>query len=393
MGSGKTSYAIQSMNENLDKRYIYITPYLDEVERIKTQVTNRRFYEPNEKLGQGKKLNHFKKLIKSGKDIVTTHALFACMDFETKLLLKDKSYILILDEVFQVMEKLNIKKDDVTIIKDYTMIDETGKVVWIDDYNGDVILRYKIYCDNETLYSYNGEFYYWTFPYKVFELFEDVYILTYLFSCQIQAYYYNKFGIEYDYYAVTKSVNGTYMLTEYDVKNEHRESVKNLVNIYDGKMNSNYYINESKYNSELSTSWFKKADDSQIEQLRKNLTNWFCNINTTKAKENLWTTKKELVPRLKGKGYAKSYIPLNTRATNKYKETKYLAYVYNRFMNPFEVNFFKAYDVEVDQDLLAVSDLLQWIWRSQIRDGKEIDIYIPSSRMRELLEKYFNYEI
>ena len=33
-GSGKTSWAIDYMNTNTNKKFIYITPYLDEVERV-----------------------------------------------------------------------------------------------------------------------------------------------------------------------------------------------------------------------------------------------------------------------------------------------------------------------------------------------------------------------
>jgi len=35
-GRGKTSYCIQRMNDYPDKSYIYITPFLAEVERVKT---------------------------------------------------------------------------------------------------------------------------------------------------------------------------------------------------------------------------------------------------------------------------------------------------------------------------------------------------------------------
>jgi len=34
MGSGKTTWAIRFMNEHPQNRYIYITPYLQEAERI-----------------------------------------------------------------------------------------------------------------------------------------------------------------------------------------------------------------------------------------------------------------------------------------------------------------------------------------------------------------------
>ena len=41
--------------------------------------------------------------------------------------------------------------------------------------------------------------------------------------------------------------------------------------------------------------------------------------------------------------------------------------------------------VKVDEDAYALSYMVQWIWRSAIRDGEEIWIYIPSKRMRTLL--------
>jgi len=37
--------------------------------------------------------------------------------------------------------------------------------------------------------------------------------------------------------------------------------------------------------------------------------------------------------------------------------------------------------------------MLQWIFRSSIRDNKPINIYIPSSRMRNLLVKWLNNEL
>lgn len=202
------------------------------------------------------------------------------------------------------------------------------------------------------------------------------------------------FDVEFEYKSVKyNKETKLYELCEYDIENEDRSKLRELINIYYGKMNTNYFVRASAWNNELSTNWFKNADISQINQLRKNLINWFNNINKTKSKENLWTTKKSVSQKLKGKSYTKSFIPMNTRATNEYKNTRYLAYIYNRFLNPIESNFFKSYGITVDEDLLAVSDLLQWIWRSQIRDGKEIELYIPSKRMRDLLIKYLNHEI
>lgn len=38
----------------------------------------------------------------------------------------------------------------------------------------------------------------------------------------------------------------------------------------------------------------------------------------------------------------------------------------------------------------ALSEMIQWIWRSAIRDGEDIYIYIPSERMRNLLSDWID---
>lgn len=56
MGSGKTTYIIKMMNEApKNEHFIFITPYLDEVTRIKRSCTNRKFYEPKYIVRKGKR--------------------------------------------------------------------------------------------------------------------------------------------------------------------------------------------------------------------------------------------------------------------------------------------------------------------------------------------------
>ena len=52
--------------------------------------------------------------------------------------------------------------------------------------------------------------------------------------------------------------------------------------------------------------------------------------------------------------------------------------------------FFIDKNVTIDEDTWALSELLQWIFRSAIREHKEINIYIPSERMRSLLLEWLN---
>ena len=46
--------------------------------------------------------------------------------------------------------------------------------------------------------------------------------------------------------------------------------------------------------------------------------------------------------------------------------------------------------IEVDDDMYSLSTMIQWIWRSRIRDGGEINVYVPSLRMRTLFENWLD---
>lgn len=107
----------------------------------------------------------------------------------------------------------------------------------------------------------------------------------------------------------------------------------------------------------------------------------------------MYTTFKDYKSHIKGDGYTRGFVPCNAKGTNEYKNKKSLAYIADRYLSPIIVNFFSKRDIEINQDLFALSELLQWIWRSQIRDGKPINLYIPSERMRNLLLKWAKGEL
>jgi hypothetical protein len=44
----------------------------------------------------------------------------------------------------------------------------------------------------------------------------------------------------------------------------------------------------------------------------------------------------------------------------------------------------------VSEESFALGEMVQWIYRSQIRNGKPITVYVPSRRMRELLIDWLN---
>lgn len=408
MGYGKTTSLINMMNNKQDRAYIFITPFLTEVQRIKNSCPTLNFKEP--KTINGSKLNGLKKLITNGDNIVSTHALFNRADKELIDLLNMSGYTLILDEVANVVDKADITKDDINLVisQQLVTVEDSGLVRWNNEKYKGRFSDIMQYCYNESIYYMNETFVVWTLPVTIFESFKEVWISTYQFDWQIQKYYYDFFGVEYEYYHIKLNEDGTREMVKtegsFSYEKDFIANVKNLLHICDiDKLNSigdpiktkkNTYSNTA-----LSKTWYDELEkknkrvSGQFNKISNNIHNYFQNICHAKSSDVLWTTFKEYEPDLKGKGYAKAFIPMNSRATNDYGDRHYMAYCCNRFMMPWQVQFFAQRGVEVNQDLWALSEMLQWIWRSAIRNGEEVYIYIPSNRMRELLIKWMNEEL
>ena len=63
---------------------------------------------------------------------------------------------------------------------------------------------------------------------------------------------------------------------------------------------------------------------------------------------------------------------------------------YNRFVNLSVKKFLTEYGAEVDDDAYALSEMLQWLWRSAIREGKPIKVCILPRRMYKLLQAWLS---
>lgn len=387
MGAGKTTAAITQMNSDHDSRYIFITPYLEEVERIKRCCSERDFRDPQNK-GEGK-LEDLHRLLQTGSNIASTHALFRAYNEDTLSLIRDGGYKLILDEVMEVVDSIHISPKDLEMLLNEKMIevDHDGRVHWLyDGYEGE-FEDLRDTCMTGNVVLYNGCLMLWLFPIEVFDAFKDVIILTYMFDAQIQKYYFDMNGIQIRYIG-TVYEQGEYHFCDCKHIPEYVETLKDKIHILDDKKLNE--IGDSYTN--LSSTWYTKAykykGRPQIKQLRNNLINVFSHKFESSSDQNLWTCFKDYQEILKGKGYTKGFVSCNVRATNAYRDRDRLAYCVNIFYNPLLKNYFLDHGVVVREDMFALSEMIQWIWRSAIRDGKEIWVYIPSRRMRELLMEW-----
>lgn len=391
MGAGKTSAAINFIKQSPEKKFIYITPYLTEVERIKKECN---FKEPVKWNQSAPKILDLKRLLEKGENIVTTHALFHFFDDEIIDICKALGYTLIMDEVTDVVQEYNIAQKDFELFLQCVDIDDDGIIHWNDDGQTIKYQDERRLCEMGCLAMYSGVAILWMFPVKIFQAFDESYILTYMFDAQIQKYYYDYYGIEYDYLYVEGDNISNYHFTDIPRTYHTKYEYKNLVNIIDDdKLNQ---IGKDQY--ALSSTWFKRnKDNALMSQLKANMYTVARNRKSAfrdnkpvlpTVKDIIWTTFIDYKKNVSGKGYAKGFLPLNIRATNDYKDRTVIGYMANRYFNPVIKNFFLSKGVEVNENAYAVSEMVQFIWRSAIREGKPITIYIPSSRMRKLLVSY-----
>ena len=413
-GSGKTEFCIQYMNkygrlsDNNSKLFIYVTPYLSEIERIKKNCPDLDFYDPINK-GDGK-LGSLKKLIAAGENIATTHTLFTSIDGEVLELLKGAGYTLILDEVLNVINEYPISKSDMKLLLKGDLCSIKDNVLkWNDSCYTGKFQELKIMSDIGNIHYYRNSFLFWTITPDSFKVFDEVFVLTYLFDGQIQRYFYDLHDITYNMKSIIKE-NGIYKLVPYDKRYDNRDKLKDKLEIYEdsgkSKLNTNYTKRVN--NTTLSSTSLKNMSNENYNRLKKNVDTFFRNNCKATTKDVFWTTLSVAAPKIKGRyntfklsktsknTYDKSkcnFVSHNARATNDYGQRKYCAYIYNRFMHPIERAFFEDNNVRVNEDLLALSDLIQWIFRGAIRNDISMKIYIPSIRMRELLYKFLNYEI
>ena len=403
MGSGKSTWAINYINNNQEKKFLCVVPLLEECERFKEQ-TEIDIVDPK---NWGSKWNNFKWLVENEKNIVTTHALIQKMDLAMLELLKSKDYVLMIDECLDVLSPYKISKDDVKIIfnENLVSLDDDGFLIWNeeeDPYDG-VYNNIKRLCSFKSLMGFKkknsdelARILMWNFPVDFFKCFEESYIFTYLWDGSIQKSYfdlrvvrYKKYMLNYDNDLIEHNINLEY---------QKRKNIADLIDIYEGKFNK---IGEKIGKSiPLSKSWYTRIkgqkNTSIFKQLKSNTENFFRTVTNTESDYNMWTTFNSYKKDVKGKLYSRNnvnFVPCNAKGTNKYRNKKALAYLINFFITPDIKKFITHYDINFDEDLFALSALLQWIWRSQIRDGKPIQIYIPSERMRGLLKGWIGESV
>ena len=216
--------------------------------------------------------------------------------------------------------------------------------------------------------------------------FDEVIIMTYMFEGQYLQAYLKLFGLEY----VKCGVDTTYGFRLTDRPDAPPVvDYRSLIHI----------INDTRLNlvgrkdTALSLNWYnyRGRNHDDIVALRGAMNKIFERSGEhIPADRQLWTSFKNAEAKLLGpkRRYCSSFLQLNAKATNKYSDRDVVLYLVNRFVDPTLRDFFESRGVMIDEEQFALQEMLQFIWRSAIRQGKPITLYVPSSRMRRLLIRW-----
>ena len=430
MGNGKTA-RIKEMIMLEDRPVLYITPFLDEASVVVGAITDengnhmkddsgyymydqsnpvstKSFMLPNNGNNNGSKVDDVVKLIDRGFNISSTHNLFSLMDLDVVAKIREKKYVLIVDEALNVWSNLSLydcfisgksrqvieaekadhdakgltktDREILNLIANGAIeVDPIGMLHWQDDVfkiQDDLLYApVKRLCDMKQLYLSNGKVVFWELNSLLIQAFSKIIIGTYMFEHSFMAHYLDVHNLAYTVEKFGKKPS----------------FYKDFINIKQGRVNS---VGDKDYSLSYSDLCVKRHSGEHPKNiLRKNLHS-LMSSNNTHAGQRIWTCFKKPSELIGGKNYSTDWIAYNTKATNKFRHVENVAYMCNNFPNTFLVAMVTRRSGNgFNSDLWALSEMLQYIWRSRIRGGgdeRNINLYVPSKRMRTLLENWLD---
>ena len=390
MGSHKTSKIIEWMEENYNERYIYLSPLLSEVGeggRLSQSLSKITFEYPSS--GGGKtKCESLLELLEAGANISCTHSLYMSLTDRHLALIEDLGYILVIDEEVDVIDGFDrYTCGDYNWLYKHGMIqksDADGMVSWIGDQDLAQDAKYymfKQYCDSQCLYvtKRSNSMMVTQLPIRLMTVAKRVVVLTYMFEGNVLSCFLKLKGVE------------TKTFSEIETVIVDKGHVRSLINL----LPQNKSISWG-----LTSSWYSKATKSQLDAIAKHIRNTaikagadFDDLMYTLPKDRHIRIGSKESNLVKPKGYYQKrvdgvyqycWLAAQTRATNDYAHKSVLVHCYDRHPLVSVDSYLSDYGVPVDKQVFALSELLQWIWRSRIRNGSDITVSIASKRMYNL---------
>ena len=232
---------------------------------------------------------------------------------------------------------------------------------------------------------------------ELFTCFDQCWFFSYLTKDSMLARYCAMNDIAMEYYHVEKG------FIKHNPEGKYRETypqgIERLVILEDKRFNPD---------ETLSKEWFKAARNGKNEEGLKKLLGCFRSAYTfmkqkgVRSDSFMFTTFTAYQNLLDGDGRhfptLKRFLPCNAKATNDYSNCTGVAYLCNRYFDVNCANFLiqraketNNPELKFDNNNYALSELLQFIWRSNVRvadSDKPVYVWVPNKRMRKLLRDF-----
>lgn len=404
-GTGKTQGVIKWMLDNPNKRYLYVSPMLTEVEeRIPNSCDALEFVYPVAVTSGELKRNkgeHLLQLLKENRNICFTHSLFSELSKAHFKEIKAGGYTLIIDEEFGIIEPYSgvYKKGDISsLVKaGHISVDENnlGQVKWLWEDMEDKTQYSKLrsLCDNNMLYcsKRSMDMMVVQLPMALITSSERTIVLTYLFTGSVMEAFLKLKGVEIHPFTEVELMKSTESVIE---------DARKLITI--GRTKTTEAVRNSRMSVVFLTTSATRCELDKISNAIRSVVRKHGNDTI------LYTTMKDAALRFKGNtkvrnvrcvsprnlSVEETYLHCGARATNNFAHKSVALHAYNRFINLTVKSYLQDYGAEFgaipDDNLFALSELIQWVWRTRIRDDQPITVYILSCRMEDLFTRWLN---
>ena len=429
MGSGKTSAMIEWMKESTTK-FLYVTPLLSEVEARLGEEEGLDISFPTICKVYTTKGDSLLQLLKGGSNIATTHSMYSQLSSEHLDYIRDHAYTVICDEQIQTIAPID--NIDCLNLMESGNIDvnfDTGQVVW----TGTVLDKYKSFkskCDRGLVFASKsglGSYIVTTqLPLSLITAANRFIICTYRFNGSVLERFLTLKGIQIAPFTDIPASS---------FKVVTKKSIHDLVEF----IASPTQLKKVRQHK-LTTTWWRSADISEVSDVSKLITALGIQ-HGAKPSELCWCVPKENVIQIrpeKGRSYSnilkqsryksganspdfefwdgedsmdtiaskkirrqfseqemadkRCYLPCNAIATNLYGNRRYMFHFQNRFPHITVKNYLSASGVPLDDEHFALSECVQWLFRSCLRNGEKVKVCIGSKRMEDLLKDWLKTE-
>ena len=392
-----------------DRKYLVILPLLSEVDRVIEASKSIEFVQPDENdNAQGTKTSSLESQLLLGNNIATTHSMYE----KLVPLIRDgllDDYDIIIDEVPEVVKMVTSKSktsiQEFYLDTGYMDVDATTGLVrptmkwWHhrDDVSDTLSPKILNFAETGCLYLQEGKMFIWALPQSILNAGRSVTVMTYKSEGSMLLAYLRKLGLPFE------------VSNDNQLEENFRARAAELITIEGipalSKTNFSYTaqvkgMSSPSYATKIARSLKnlreRKLVGVDINNIlltsKKDAWNKAANDNNPNTADEDETPKKNSKPGVFAKGSRMkdvNWVANTTRGTNDYMHCSHLIYLYDQNIN-FIVARWLGDSSQAFKDAYALTELIQWVWRSRVRRGEPITLYLPSLRMRKLFEAWLN---